>query len=67
MGVRRIDRPHSSAGNYGKNDYFPSFHAMTHRVCILPVPNFQLLDMAGPLSVFQIAAELVPEIGRAHV
>jgi transcriptional regulator GlxA family with amidase domain len=33
---------------------------MTHRVCILPVPNFQLLDMAGPLSVFQIAAELVP-------
>ncbi|MPT39205.1 MAG: GlxA family transcriptional regulator, partial [Achromobacter sp.] len=33
---------------------------MPHRVCILPVPNFQLLDMAGPLSVFQIAAELVP-------
>lgn len=33
---------------------------MTHRVCILPMPGFQLLDMAGPLSVFHVAAELVP-------
>ena len=33
---------------------------MAHRVCLLPVPDFQLLDMAGPLSVFQIAAGLVP-------
>ena len=31
---------------------------MTHSVAFLLVPEFQLLDMAGPLSVFQVAAEL---------
>lgn len=31
---------------------------MTRSVAFLLVPDFQLLDMAGPLSVFQVAAEL---------
>src|SRR5690606_35293958 len=53
----RVDRPHSNGGCYVTNDIFPLKIAMAIDVAFLMIPGFQLLDMAGPLSVFQTAGE----------
>ena len=39
----------------GRNDNFPSFYAMTHRLGLLIFPDFQILDAAGPIAAFEIA------------
>ncbi len=33
---------------------------MTHRLCFIVFPEFQLLDAAGPIAAFEIAASFVP-------
>lgn len=40
---------------------------MTHRIAVVVFPNFQLLDAAGPLSAFDIAACFRPGAYETHV
>src|SRR5262249_59766235 len=37
------------------NDLFPSFTAMPRTIGVLIFPRFQLLDVAGPITVFEAA------------
>ncbi|SAI40451.1 AraC family transcriptional regulator [Bordetella ansorpii] len=55
-----IDSLDSTQGHYDVNDIFPSINDMTRAIDVLLVPGFQLLDMAGPVSVFGMASDLAP-------
>ena len=44
----------------GRNDILPSFQAMTRKLGVLIFPGFQILDAAGPIAAFEIAARYVP-------
>jgi transcriptional regulator GlxA family with amidase domain len=46
-----------SGVGHGVKDVIPSFHAMPHRLTFFVYPGFQLLDLSGPLSAFQMAAD----------
>jgi transcriptional regulator GlxA family with amidase domain len=44
-----------------QNDVFPTFSAMPRRIAFLIFPDFQLLDTAGPVAVFESAGQLQPD------
>jgi transcriptional regulator GlxA family with amidase domain len=43
-----------------QNAIFPSFRAMTRRIAFAVFPQFQLMDVAGPIAVFDFANLAVP-------
>lgn len=49
------------------NDVFPMNTAMTRLVCFLVFPNFELLDLSGPLTAFQFASMAAPDSYRVKV
>jgi transcriptional regulator GlxA family with amidase domain len=42
------------------NDDFPTFYAMSRTLLFVLYPQFQLLDVAGPVAAFEAANELAP-------
>lgn len=42
------------------NDNFPTLYAMSQTLLFVLYPNFQLLDVAGPVAAFEAANELAP-------
>src|ERR1700726_3257154 len=51
-----------------RNDLFPSFTAMPRTVAVLIFPQFQLLDAAGPITVFEAAGrDAAPPAYRLRV
>jgi len=42
------------------NDVIPTFYAMSRLIAFLIYPDFQLLDAAGPIAAFEIAARYRP-------
>lgn len=55
---------------FGSNDAVPTFHAIMagmHRIDVIVFPGFQLLDAAGPLSVFEVAESFRPGSYRWRV
>jgi transcriptional regulator GlxA family with amidase domain len=44
----------------GLNAILPTFYAMTRRIVFLIYPGFQILDAAGPIAAFEIAARYSP-------
>jgi transcriptional regulator GlxA family with amidase domain len=51
---------------FGANDEFPTFHAM-RTIAFLIFPGFQLLDTAGPIAAFEMAAREVEGAYRLAV
>jgi len=45
---------------HGVNDKIPTFSAMKRRICFLIYPDFQLLDVAGPIAAFEVAGRYRP-------
>ncbi len=55
-----LDAPRLGEQGDGANDRFPSICAM-HRIAFYVFPDFQLLDLSGPLAAFQRLDQLAPE------
>jgi transcriptional regulator GlxA family with amidase domain len=54
--VLLLDGRNIEAHGYGENDKDPSFYAMKRHIAFYIFPQFQLLDLTGPLTVFHMAA-----------
>jgi transcriptional regulator GlxA family with amidase domain len=53
---------------YVRNDKETSIKAMTRTIAILIFPDFQLLDAAGPLAIFEVAGrQSTPKAYRLRV
>jgi transcriptional regulator GlxA family with amidase domain len=55
-----VDFPWLAQKTLVSNDIIPTFHAMIRRVTFFIYPQFQLLDLSGPLSVFDLAERACP-------
>jgi len=49
------------------NDVDPTIHAMSRRIELHVLAGFQLLDLTGPLTVFEFAEEVAPGSYRTAV
>src|SRR5260370_25386268 len=66
--LRIIDEQTVTGIGFGRNDQFPSFTVMQRDIAVLIFPDFQLLDAAGPITVFEAAGrQTAPSAYRQRV
>src|SRR4051812_21766221 len=63
----RVDEPVVRLSGFGRNAIVPTVPAMKRRLAVVIFPGFQLLDAAGPIAAFEIAARFQPGAYEIHV